>query len=159
MIIHWKNIASIREQHPDKRIIFAGGCFDLIHSGHIHFLNQQKARGDILVIALAGDRRIRERKGPTRPIIKQNERARLLNELRSVDYIAVAPYAPPGGERPTLRLMKALLPDVFATVEPQWLMQLAEIESLGAHLVIVSKKKNVNSTSKIIEKILDVHSV
>ena len=70
-----------------KKIVFTNGCFDLIHVGHIRYLKEAKTHGDILVLALNSDKSIRAIKGPSRPIIPQDERAEILSELECVDNI------------------------------------------------------------------------
>src|SRR5215469_17383103 len=70
-----------------KRIVLAGGCFDLLHIGHITFIEEAKKHGDMLLILLESDQTISESKGNNRPINSQDDRAKILSALSSVDYV------------------------------------------------------------------------
>lgn len=77
------------EKASGKRIVFANGCFDLLHTGHIRYLNDAKKQGDVLVVGLNSDESVRRLKGKGRPILDQQGRAILLAALESVDYIII----------------------------------------------------------------------
>ena len=92
--------SKIRERHElkqvvnylkaqGKTIVFTNGCFDLLHTGHIHLLKESKKLGDILIVALDTDESVRRLKGNNRPIISQNERAQILSSLDCVDYVTI----------------------------------------------------------------------
>ena len=72
-----------------RRIVFTNGCFDLLHAGHIQYLEEAGKLGDLLIIGLNSDRSVNELKGRQRPILKQEERARILAGLASVSYITI----------------------------------------------------------------------
>lgn len=91
-----------------RRVVLANGCFDLLHVGHVRYLEDAKSRGDFLVVALNTDASVRALKGPTRPFQPLAERAELLGALRCVD--AVTSFAEPTLEA-TLRVLR---PDVHA---------------------------------------------
>ena len=74
-----------------KTIVLVGGCFDIIHSGHIHFLENAKAQGDVLFVMLESDQHIKQLKGQERPINTQRDRALILEALLAVDYIILLP--------------------------------------------------------------------
>ena len=74
-------------QNAGKRIIVAGGCFDILHIGHLTFLEEAKKHGDVLVILLESDEAIRRTKGPKRPLNLLQDRARLLEAFSVVDYV------------------------------------------------------------------------
>lgn len=90
-----------------EKVVFAHGCFELLHPGHIHILNQAKELGDRLVVGLNSDVSTGRRKGPGRPILSEEDRARILSALRSVDMIVIIRE-----DRP-LSLIKALKPDIL----------------------------------------------
>lgn len=90
-----------------ERVVFTNGCFDLLHTGHLHLLQRARALGDLLVVALNDDASVRRLKGPGRPLIGQDQRAQLLAALRFVDYVTLFPEATP------LRLLRAIRPDVL----------------------------------------------
>lgn len=78
-------ITSIRKKN--NCIVLAGGCFDIIHYGHIKFLDEAKKKGDILIILLESDHKVTKLKGKNRPVFNQQERAYVLSSIRFVDYI------------------------------------------------------------------------
>lgn len=90
-----------------KRIVFTNGCFDLIHLGHIKFLEQARQLGDVLVVAINSDDSVRKLKGPPRPVLDAEERSAILASLDAVDYIAIF-------EEPTPeKLLESLRPDIL----------------------------------------------
>jgi rfaE bifunctional protein nucleotidyltransferase chain/domain len=72
-----------------KRVVFTNGCFDLLHPGHVRYLARARALGDALVVALNSDRAVRELKGPSRPILREAERAEVMAALESVTFVTV----------------------------------------------------------------------
>ena len=90
-----------------QKIVFTNGCFDVLHFGHVHYLLQAKALGDILVIGLNSDDSVRRLKGPTRPINGENERAFVLAALVFVDYVTLFEEDTPE------ELIKVVRPDVL----------------------------------------------
>src|ERR1044071_7821027 len=90
-----------------KRLVFTNGCFDVLHVGHVRYLTQARALGDLLVVAINSDRAVRELKGSGRPIMSEQERAEMLAALRVVDYVTVFDQVSPRA------LIASLLPDVL----------------------------------------------
>jgi len=90
-IKNWQEIEEISEElkRSDKKIVFTNGCFDILHAGHISYIREAKALGDILMIGLNSDGSVKRLKGPDRPINDQKSRALLLSELKSIDYIII----------------------------------------------------------------------
>lgn len=72
-----------------KKLVFTNGCFDLLHYGHIRYLEAAKAQGDILMVAVNSDASVRAIKGAQRPLVPQHDRARVVAALESVDYVIV----------------------------------------------------------------------
>ena len=72
-----------------KRIVFTNGCFDILHIGHVRYLEEAKGLGDILVLGLNSDASVRSIKGPLRPVVPQDERAYILASLEVVDYVTI----------------------------------------------------------------------
>src|SRR5512139_1116248 len=72
-----------------KRIVFTNGCFDLLHVGHVRYLEEAKALGDVLIVGINGDRSVQDLKGPLRPILPIEERSEILSGLGCIDYITV----------------------------------------------------------------------
>lgn len=75
------------EKAAGRTVVFTNGCYDLLHAGHLHLLEQAAALGDVLVVGLNGDRSVRRLKGPRRPYVPFGERAELLAGLEVVDYV------------------------------------------------------------------------
>ena len=90
-----------------RKIVFTNGCFDVLHFGHVHYLLQAKALGDILVVGLNSDNSVRRLKGPSRPINGEQERAYVLAALACVDYVVVF------GEDTPKELIETVRPDVL----------------------------------------------
>src|SRR5690606_37479771 len=93
-----------------KRIVFTNGCFDILHSGHVSYLNQAKEIGDILIVGLNTDESIKRLKGSNRPVNSLNNRVEVLAALSCVDYIV--PFGSSKDDTP-ISLIKAVMPDVF----------------------------------------------
>ena len=72
-----------------RRVVFTNGCFDLLHPGHVRYLERARALGDALVVALNSDRAVRELKGPSRPILSEDERAEVMAALEAVTFVTV----------------------------------------------------------------------
>jgi D-beta-D-heptose 7-phosphate kinase/D-beta-D-heptose 1-phosphate adenosyltransferase len=97
---------SWHRQHGD-RIVFTNGCFDILHAGHLNLLNFAKQQGDVLVVAINSDRSVRELKGDKRPILKEQERARMLSALEAVDFVVIF-----DGNTPA-RVIERITPDIL----------------------------------------------
>jgi len=82
-----RRLAALRRQ--GKRIVFTNGCFDLIHPGHVRYLRAAKRLGDVLVVGLNSDASVRRLKGPTRPLVRQRDRAEVMAALEMVDFVTV----------------------------------------------------------------------
>ena len=96
-------LAERRERGELRRVVLANGCFDLLHVGHVRYLEDARSRGDFLVVALNDDESVRALKGPGRPLMPLAERAELVLALRCVD--CAVPFAEPDLER-TLRVLR-----------------------------------------------------
>ena len=70
-------------------MVFTNGCFDILHVGHVRYLAEAKKQGDILVVGLNSDSSVRDLKGPERPLQSEDERAEILSQLKSVDYVVL----------------------------------------------------------------------
>ena len=91
-----------------RRLVFTNGCFDLLHAGHVRYLQQARALGDALVVGLNSDRSVRELKGEGRPLNVQDDRAEVLAALGCVDYVVIF-----DGQRAT-ELLRAVRPHIYA---------------------------------------------
>ena len=94
-------------QQDEKKVVFTNGCFDLLHPGHVSYLEQARALGDALVVAMNSDQSVRRLKGNGRPILDQNIRSIMLAALRWVDYVTIFDDHDP------LKLIALLEPDIL----------------------------------------------
>ena len=85
---------TIRDEHKDKRIVYCSGMFDLLHPGHILFLEDCKKEGDILVVGVGGDKNVKKNKNPGRPIMDEMVRIKLVDALKPVDYCFLSGHTP-----------------------------------------------------------------
>jgi rfaE bifunctional protein nucleotidyltransferase chain/domain len=140
-------LALIRRQ--GSRIVFTNGCFDLLHAGHVDYLEQARACGDCLVVGLNADSSVRRLKGPSRPVNSETDRARVLAALGCVDFITIFTEDTPQ------RLIASLLPDVLvkgADWPEEQIVGAAEVKAAGGSVRRIVFKSQ-NSTSKIIAKL------
>lgn len=136
-----------------KKIVFTNGCFDIIHFGHVKYLEEAKKKGDILIIGLNSTSSIRKIKGSSRPIIPESDRAGVLAALESVDFVCVFSEPTP------LNLIKKLKPDVLIKGSDWKTGNIvgADILKKNGGKVLRAKFLKGYSTSKIIEKIVKNH--
>lgn len=120
MIVGLENLADVRSQHKNEKIALTSGTFDLLHVGHLRYLNAVKSLGDVVVVMLSGDDRIKARKGPKRPIIPENDRAQMLGALKVVDYVFIDPATGSPEETDPIHaeIVAELQPDIYATDGP-----------------------------------------
>src|SRR5450631_578105 len=78
-------------QYAGERCVFTNGCFDLLHLGHVRYLQEARALGDFLVLGLNSDESTRQLKGPSRPLVPEDDRAEILAALQCIDYVTVFP--------------------------------------------------------------------
>jgi rfaE bifunctional protein nucleotidyltransferase chain/domain len=132
-----------------KRIVFANGCFDTLHVGHVRYLEGARREGDVLVVAVNDDASVCGLKGPGRPILNENARADLVAALRAVDYVVLF-------HEPTVEpLLELLRPDVHAKGTDYSADTVPEREvaaRLGIRVAIVGDPKN-HSTRGFIETV------
>lgn len=76
-------------KNKDKRIVFTNGCFDIIHKGHVTYLNEAKKLGDLLVVGLNADASVKRLKGPERPINNESDRQYVMSQLKPVDFVEI----------------------------------------------------------------------
>ena len=139
---------------PKKRIVLVGGCFDILHRGHIEFLEKAGRCGDHLIIALEPNERIIEHK-KRNPIHSQDERAYNLSKLRDVDDIILLPLL--NGFNDYLNLVKNIKPHVIAITnnDPQLKNKQRQAEEVGAQLIMVTPRIDPFSSSKIYQQHLE----
>jgi D-glycero-beta-D-manno-heptose 1-phosphate adenylyltransferase len=138
-----------RSRAAGGRIVFTNGVFDLLHAGHVRYLQHARSLGDVLIVGLNSDRSVRANKGPGRPITPENERAEILEALTPVDAVVVFDDETP------YDLIKALQPDVLvkgADWAEDAIVGRDIVEQRGGRLVRVPLEPG-RSTSAIVGKI------
>ena len=156
MIIKFSDLPKLRKRFRDKKIVFAGGTFDLIHKGHVAYLENLKRLGDIVIIAISTDKRVRERKGKKRPINAQSNRLAVINAMRHVDYCLIAPNRKKDHPIPTIRIVSHLKPDLLVSIDKKWKKFANRAMRYGTKVKILPASK-VHSSTRIINKILKTH--
>ncbi len=129
-----------------KRVVLANGCFDLIHVGHVRYLEGSKAAGDLLVVAVNGDRSVAALKGPDRPFMNAAERVELVASMQAVDLVIVFE------EETVASLIETLRPDIHCKgtdYTEQTVPEREEMKRIGGVTKIVGDPKN-HSTRDLI---------
>ncbi len=143
-------LGTLREN--GKKVVFTNGVFDILHKGHVDYLNQAKVLGDVLVVAINSDASVRRIKGVNRPIVPQLDRACLVSNLKSVDYVCIFDEDTP------YETIKLLRPDLLVK-GADWKIEDVVgrdiVEGRGGKVVTIQYLEG-KSTTNIIKKILEV---
>jgi rfaE bifunctional protein nucleotidyltransferase chain/domain len=138
MTVHEAGQLATRLRAAGRRIVLANGCFDLLHVGHVRYLEAARALGDVLFVGINGDAAVARLKGPGRPLMPAAERLELLAALRAVDHVVVF------DEDTADALVAAIRPDVHAKGTDYTLETVPERDTVRAHggrVVIVGDPK------------------
>lgn len=132
----------------DKKIVTTNGCFDILHVGHVRYLQEAKNLGDVLIIGLNTDASVKRLKGDSRPVNNENDRAEVLSALNMVDYVVLF------GEDTPVSILSQIQPDIHVKGGDYNVENLPEAKTIQEHggkLVFVPFVEG-KSTTKIIEK-------
>lgn len=136
-------LTSYRKQN--KKIVLTQGTFDMLHIGHARYLEEAKSHGDVLVVGVDSDAKVRARKGPDRPIVPEDERQEMLSHLRSVDYVVLKPH---DAER--WALIKLVRPDVLiATTKTYTKKELEELKQHCKKVVVLEPMATTSTSAKL----------
>jgi rfaE bifunctional protein nucleotidyltransferase chain/domain len=133
-----------------KTVVFTNGCYDLLHPGHVRLLEQARSLGDVLILALNSDAGVRRMKGPSRPLIAENERAALALALAAVDAVTLFDEDTPR------ELIAEVLPDVLVK-GADWSHFIAgreEVEAAGGRVLTVALEPGY-STTNLVERMIN----
>ncbi len=133
-----------------RRLVFTNGCFDILHAGHVRYLQAAKSEGDILLVGLNSDKSVKKVKGEKRPLIRQEQRAEILAGLECVDYVILFDESNP------LNLIEAVTPDILvkgSDWDEKDIIGAESVQKAGGKVVRVAVIPEI-STSLIIEKIV-----
>lgn len=150
IVIPFSAAGEIREclQLGDGKLVFTNGCFDILHAGHVRYLEGARKLGDALVVGINGDDSVRQLKGPTRPINQETDRANVLAALRCVDAVVIFP------ELRATHLIKILRPDVYSkggdyTVESLNEEERAALQSVGCQISFLPLVEGRSTTATL----------
>lgn len=145
-----KNL-SAKLESDNKKIVLAGGCFDIIHIGHIEFLKNAKKSGDTLILLLESDESIKNLKGEKRPINNQENRSKILSTIEYVDYVIPLPKIYKTQDYNDLVLK--IKPNIIAITsgDPNLKNKKLQAKSVNGKVKIVLKKMPDHSTTKLLE--------
>jgi rfaE bifunctional protein nucleotidyltransferase chain/domain len=132
-------------------VVFTNGVFDLLHPGHVRYLQEARALGDVLIVGLNSDASVRRNKGPERPVNPEHERAELLAALECVDAVVLFNEDTPDG------IVRAIQPDILVKGSdwpPDQIVGRDTVESRGGRVVRVSLERGY-STTAILQRIKD----
>ncbi len=144
-----------KERRAGRRVVWTNGVFDILHAGHVTYLERAAALGDVLVVGLNTDASVQLNKGPLRPIVPERERARLLAALACVDYVILY------GDQSPVELIGRLKPDIYAKGGDYNLETINQperrlMERLGGRIELLPGVPGL-STTHIIERILEAY--
>jgi rfaE bifunctional protein nucleotidyltransferase chain/domain len=150
-IVSRAEISGIAEnlRKQGKRIVFANGCFDILHSGHVRYLAGARGEGDVLFVGVNADSGVQGLKGPGRPVLHDRARALLVSALRVVDFVIIFP------EPNVERLLAELHPYVHAKgtdYTAETVPEKAAADRLGIRVAIVGDAKN-HSTRELLQSV------
>ena len=148
-ILNGKAIEDFRKSNINKKIVFTNGCFDIMHVGHMRYLQEAAKLGDVLVVGLNSDASVKRLKGPERPINSEMDRAEMMCALGFVDYVIIFE------EDTTLELIKKIQPDVLVKggdYSNEYVVGTDEVKARGGELVLIPFVEG-KSTTNIIKRI------
>jgi len=138
-----------RLRRQDKTIAFTNGCFDLLHVGHLAYLEKLKAKADILIVGVNSDASVRRLKGKARPIVSARERARLVAALKPVDFVVLF------SEDTPLKLIQLVVPDLLGKGgdwKPSQIVGSEFVKERGGDVISIPLVKN-RSTTRLLKQI------
>lgn len=148
-IIHFDHIEKFIEgirKDSDLSIAFTNGCFDVLHRGHVHYLESAKEPADILIVGLNSDRSVKKLKGEDRPIVQEDDRAYILSRLEPVDVVCIFDDDTP------IELLKRIKPDLLIKGGDYTVDQVVGkelVESFGGKVYVAPLIKGLSSTNLI----------
>lgn len=128
-----------------KKIVLTQGSFDMVHIGHARYCEKAKSYGDVLIVGVDSDEKVKKRKGPDRPIVPQDERLEMLTHLRAVDFVILKDET-----WPTWHLIKTVKPDVLvATQQTYTSPKIEELKKWCKEVVVLDPMATTSTSAKI----------
>jgi rfaE bifunctional protein, domain II len=134
-----------------KKVVFTNGCFDLLHSGHVHLFREARKLGDVLIVAVNDDASVQKIKGPRRPIFPLKERLEILEAVQFIDYLI------PFSQENPRKVISSLLPDVLVKGGDWNLDEVVgreEVTTAGGKVVLIPPREG-QSTSQILSRVIE----
>jgi cytidyltransferase-like protein len=152
MIIKYSEL----EKLQNEKTVFVGGVYDLTHTGHVRFFQEAKRQfpDHKLVVGLVPDKRVKLRKGESRPILNQKERATMVDAIRYVDYVFVFPSLKGGTVYPLKQIFEKLKPDIYFAPLKKRATNQKYLEAHGGKIVINHRTGGL-STTRLIKRVLE----
>ncbi len=145
-IVDLQELGNVLPGERKGKIVLAGGCFDILHIGHVRFLSEARRMGDYLTLLLESDEKVKKLKGKNRPVFVQRERAEMLAALRSVDLVILLPMLE--DDRDYLNLVMKIKPGVLAVTEddPHIEKKRGQVKEVGGELKTISLAKTFSAS-------------
>jgi len=151
IIFELQEFVDLIKRSPEdwRPLVFTNGCFDLVHVGHVRYLQSAKALGNTLVVGLNSDRSVQQLKGLSRPIIPEDQRAEVMAALKPVDVVIIF------SETTAIETIKAIAPDIYAKGGDYSIETLPEAPTVNAYggSIALIQIEVLSSTSKIVQRI------
>lgn len=155
LVVSLEEARALRQQarSESKRVVLTNGCFDLLHVGHVRYLQEARQQGDVLFVGLNDDRSTRRVKGSGRPYVSQEDRAEILTALQCVDYVILF------GETTAENLVRSLEPDIYVKGGNYRLEELPEARVVAecGGTVYLTPVVPERSTTKLVSSIVADH--
>jgi len=153
-IVNFQKLKKFLPREGKSRVVLTGGCFDILHIGHVRFLSEAKKMGDFLVVLLESDEKVKKLKGESRPIFIQQERAEMLSAIESVDLVVLLPMIE--NDSDYLNLVMEIKPDIIAVTEndPRIDKKRSQAKKVGGKVRVISFIKTFSSSK--LAKILGI---
>lgn len=160
MIIQFSDLPEIRKKHKKDRLVAASGVFDLLHIGHVEYLQKLKDYGDTNVVLVKPDSRIKQFKHPNRPIIPEVDRAKMVDAIKGVDYVVIGSgdvQKPAKVDAMYEEFFSLLKPDTYVSANEDW-SKLAAITSAKIYMLPRNQVGHHESTTAILKHISHLDS-
>ena len=147
IIKDYKKIPSLIKKYKKegKKIVLTSGSFDMLHIGHCRYLCDAKKFGDILFVGVDGDEKIRNRKGPDRPVVPEEERLEMLTYIEDIDHVVLKNI-----NQPKWELIKLIRPDVLVAIDETYSPdQIAQLEKFCSEIKILGRRATTSTSAKI----------
>ncbi len=158
MIVLPTDVAQLRNRYGKRRVVFAFGTFDLLHVGHLAYLEWCKTQGDVLVVAINCDRKVAHRKGAARPIIPEGDRLRMISALKVVDAAVLADWQQGEYDATFVELAHGLQPDVICFSSENSYALAHWAKAVPRATIVLDPQEKQHSSTAIIRDVVARHT-